>query len=97
MAAMRNHQRHQSFDFPDSQQMLQHPAMLQQGMFTYTNLPTPPGNSESTNYMTPSPESPWSSASPQSQEGWSDGIHSPPANFQHQQIKQQQQQDGIFI
>merc|ERR1719402_2048347 len=72
MAAMRNHQRHQSFDFPESSQQLVvgHPGIQgMQGMFTYTNLPTPPGNNEGNAYMTPSPESPaWSSAtSPQSE------------------------------
>ena len=104
LAAMRNHQRHQSFDFPDTgsqlQQQQQQGLMLQQqqqGMFPYTSLPTPP-QGENTSYMTPSPESPWSSASPQSADCWSDGIHSPPANFQHaNQQQQQQQQDGIFI
>jgi len=99
MAAMRNHQRHQSFEFPDSSQQMvvNHPGMMQQNMFPYTNLPTPPQQNvqENSSYMTPSPESPWSSSSPQSQDCWSDGIHSPPGNFQ--QTKQKQQQDGIFI
>merc|ERR1712127_411808 len=100
MAAMRNHQRHQSFDFPDPAQQQQQMMMQQQqqNMFTYSNLPTPPqgGQDGNTSYMTPSPESPWSSASPQSADCWSDGIHSPPATFQHGK-QQQQQPDGIFI
>jgi len=103
MVAMRNHQRHQSFDFPEASQAGQqlvvgHPGMQgMSGMFAYTNLPTPPGNTEGGAYMnmTPSPESPWSSASPQSQEGWSDGnIHSPPGFNPH--VKQEQS-GGIFI
>lgn len=102
MAAMRGaavHQRHQSFDFPDSNQQAQqmgHPAMI----YPYT-LPTPPQNGDpSTNFMTPSPDSPgqWSSASPQSHSDWSEGIHSPPGTNNFQQLKQpQQQQDGIYI
>lgn len=105
MAAMRgaSHQRHQSFDFPDTQtqQQMTHPAMMQPGMYPY--LPTPPQSGEpNTNFMTPSPDSPgqWSSASPQSHSDWSEGIHSPPGttNFP-QQMKQPQGQvqDGIFI
>ena len=108
MAAMRgaSHQRHQSFDFPDSQggggQL--HPALLQQGMYPY--LPTPP-QADSTvqqqNFMTPSPDSPgqWSSASPQSHSDWSEGVHSPTTTFQ--QLKQnpgglqQAGQDAVFI
>lgn len=103
MAAMRgaSHQRHQSFDFPETQtqQQMTHPGMMQPGMYPY--LPTPPQNGEpSTNFMTPSPDShqdspgQWSSASPQSHSDWSEGL-SPPANNYPNQIKQGQ--DGIFI
>merc|ERR1711962_1798279 len=110
MAAMRNHQRHQSFDFPESSQQLVvgHPGMQgMQGMFTYTTLPTPPGNNEGTSYMTPSPESPaWSSAtSPQSggEAVWSDGnLHSPPNFNQMNGLKREEEErrmnnTGIFI
>ena len=110
MAAMRNHQRHQSFDFPESSQQLVvgHPGMQgMQGMFTYTNLPTPPGNNEGNTYMTPSPESPaWSSAtSPQSggEAVWSDGnLHSPPNFNQMNGLKREEEErrmnnTGIFI
>ena len=110
MAAMRNHQRHQSFDFPESSQQLVvgHPGMQgMQGMFTYTNLPTPPGNNEGNAYMTPSPESPaWSSAtSPQSggEAVWSDGnLHSPPNFNQMNGLKREEEErrmnnTGIFI
>jgi hypothetical protein len=78
-----------------------------QGMFTYTNLPTPPGNNEGNAYMTPSPESPaWSSAtSPQSggEAVWSDGnLHSPPNFNQMNGLKREEEErrmnnTGIFI
>jgi len=103
MAAMRgaSHQRHQSFDFPDTQsQGMTHPGMMQPGMYPY--LPTPPQTGEpSTNFMTPSPDShqdspgQWSSASPQSHSDWSEGL-SPPANT-YQNTMKQQQDTGIFI
>jgi len=99
LVAMRNHQRHQSFDFPDSsQQMVQQQyQQQQQGIFTYSNLPTPPqnGQDQNTSYMTPSPDSPWSQVtSPQSGDCWSDGIHSPPQQPNFQQMKQE---NSIFI
>merc|ERR1719340_376069 len=86
-AAMRgaSHQRIQSFDFPESQaqQQMAHPRMM------YPYLPTPPQSEQHpTNFMTPSPDSPgqWSSASPQSNTDFNEGIHSPPATF-YQQMK----------
>merc|ERR1719411_1061759 len=101
-AAMRgaSHQRIQSFDFPESQaqqqQQMGHPGMM------YPYLPTPPQSEQHpTNFMTPSPDSPgqWSSASPQSNTDFNEGIHSPPGTF-YQQMKphgQGPEQSAVFI
>lgn len=100
-AAMRgaSHQRIQSFDFPECQaQQLGHSSMLQHG---YPYLPTPPQSEQQpTNFMTPSPDSPgqWSSASPQSNTDFNEGIHSPPGTFY--QMKQHgpgPEQSAVFI
>ena len=100
-AAMRgaSHQRIQSFDFPESQQAQQqmgHPGLM------YPYLPTPPQSEQHpTTFMTPSPDSPgqWSSASPQSNTDYNEGIHSPPGTF-YQQMKphgQGPEQSAVFI
>jgi Notch-like protein len=90
LQAMRGatHQRHQSFEFPEQQQL-----GVQMG-YHYTYMPTPPQTGESVNFMTPSPESPsqWSNNSPQSHSDWMDNnIHSPPNSFQQHPFQQQQQ------
>jgi len=100
-AAMRgaSHQRIQSFDFPESQaQQMGHSNMIQHG---YPYLPTPPQSEQHpTNFMTPSPDSPgqWSSASPQSNTDFNEGIHSPPGPFyQVKQHGQAPEQSAVFI
>jgi len=96
LAAMRGatHQRHQSFDFPEA---VQQPMNQMGGYYPY--LPTPPQATENGNFMTPSPESPQWTNSPQSHSDWSEGnMHSPP-NFQQQQQQQQQYkpQEAVYI
>ncbi len=107
MAAMRGaaHQRQQaSFDFSNGAQM----AAAHYSASGQPQFMCPPGQAlEGNMFLTPSPDSPgqWSSASPQSHSDWSEGIHSPPANMQHQQQlmrmqqqhQHQQQTDAVLI
>ena len=93
LAAMRGNMQQQ-------QLMQQHQQQAQFGQqFVY---PTPPHNGNgqqqqvnngASNFLTPSPDSPWSSASPQSHSDWSEagGVHSPPSMHQQQQMQKQQQ------
>ena len=84
LAAMRNRNCHQSFDFLESLNPLVEGYSGMQGMQgMFTNLPPLSGNNEDTNSMTPFPIFPaWSSAtSPQSkgEAVWGDkNLHSPP-------------------
>ena len=108
-AAMRgaSHQRIQSFDFPESQNMTGgHPGMMGGGqMGTYPFMPTPPqsgAEQSNTNFMTPSPDSPgqWSSASPQSPQWSESNLHSPPGPMMYANMKQHQpgpEQPAVFI
>merc|ERR1719507_1453661 len=108
-AAMRgaSHQRIQSFDFPESQNMTGgHPGMMGGGqMGTYPFMPAPPqsgAEQSNTNFMTPSPDSPgqWSSASPQSPQWSESNLHSPPGPMMYANMKQHQpgpEQPAVFI